>query len=42
MRAPQLLSSTARFVSRFVLALRYYLHLRYSWHLSWVKAGGAR
>lgn len=32
------LTAPQRAVQRLVLALRYYRHLRYSWHLAWVKA----
>jgi hypothetical protein len=38
MRIPRLLSWPLRLAARLAKALRYYTRLRYSWHLSWVKA----
>ncbi len=42
MRILSAIFAARRVVARAALALRYYSKLRYSWHLSWVKAGSAR
>ncbi len=42
MRTPEFLTNAVRFARCLVLAARYYVALGYTWHLSWVKARGAR
>lgn len=33
------LNAPQRAIQRLVMAIKYYRHLSYSWHLAWVKAG---